>query len=428
MTQSLKRDFDELDASIITPEPSIEAITTPAPSKFKKTKVALLIAYNGENFLGMQINNNGPTIEHELHNAFFKSGGVSAANANVPSKVGFTRAARTDKGVHAAGNVVALNLMLLPDIIKRINDNLPPQIRVFDYVKVTSGFNSKNMCDSRIYEYSLPTYVFDKIDASLYPNSNFAKQNPPSKVRNDKEIAFPITPTLDEMKIKRSFKISDAKLSLIDKILEKYNGTHNFHNFTIGKKFTEPNALRFIKSFAKTSPFIINSTEYISFKIHGQSFMLHQIRKMIGLLILMVRTETDAVLVDELYKNVKVNIPKAPSLGLLLDHPLFSAYNKKWEKQQKPITFDNVKSEVDEFKKEFIYSSQNEVEDCDFVFEKWVRFVDSHWFQFEWYLRDGKIDETLKPANYSVAVDFDNIKDGVQDNVVENDDEGVEGE
>ena len=206
MTQSLKRDFDELDASIITPEPSIEAITTPAPSKFKKTKVALLIAYNGENFLGMQINNNGPTIEHELHNAFFKSGGVSAANANVPSKVGFTRAARTDKGVHAAGNVVALNLMLLPDIIKRINDNLPPQIRVFDYVKVTSGFNSKNMCDSRIYEYSLPTYVFDKIDASLYPNSNFAKQNPPSKVRNDKEIAFPITPTLDEMKIKRSFK------------------------------------------------------------------------------------------------------------------------------------------------------------------------------------------------------------------------------
>lgn len=42
------------------------------------------------------------------------------------------RAARTDKGVHAAGNVVSLK-MCLPegDVVKDINSHLPDQIRVW---------------------------------------------------------------------------------------------------------------------------------------------------------------------------------------------------------------------------------------------------------------------------------------------------------
>lgn len=42
------------------------------------------------------------------------------------------RAARTDKGVHAAGNVLSLK-MSMPgdDIIRDINSHLPDQIRVW---------------------------------------------------------------------------------------------------------------------------------------------------------------------------------------------------------------------------------------------------------------------------------------------------------
>lgn len=49
------------------------------------------------------------TIEGELFEAFVKAGAVSADNADDHTKVQLARAARTDAGVHAAGNVGGCN-------------------------------------------------------------------------------------------------------------------------------------------------------------------------------------------------------------------------------------------------------------------------------------------------------------------------------
>lgn len=78
-------------------------------------------------------------------------------------QVHWTRAARTDKGVSAVGQVVALKLMAEGDdtLIQRINDQLPPQIRVFGCVRVTNGFDARHLCDKRRYEYVLPASAFD---------------------------------------------------------------------------------------------------------------------------------------------------------------------------------------------------------------------------------------------------------------------------
>jgi len=44
-------------------------------------------------------------------------------------QVGWQRAARTDKGVSAVGNVVSLKLMIdYPDVVERINAALPEQV------------------------------------------------------------------------------------------------------------------------------------------------------------------------------------------------------------------------------------------------------------------------------------------------------------
>lgn len=44
-------------------------------------------------------------------------------------QVGWQRAARTDKGVSAVGNVVSLKLMIeFPDVVERINAALPEQV------------------------------------------------------------------------------------------------------------------------------------------------------------------------------------------------------------------------------------------------------------------------------------------------------------
>ena len=48
------------------------------------------------------------------------------------------RAARTDAGVHAAGNVVSMKLITaipgVPDLVARVNEELPPEIRLWGVV------------------------------------------------------------------------------------------------------------------------------------------------------------------------------------------------------------------------------------------------------------------------------------------------------
>lgn len=79
------------------------------------------------------------TIEGVLFEAFVKSGAVSEENSDDPVKVSLARAARTDAGVHAAGNVVNMKLITSPpgvdDLVAAVNDNLPPEIRVWNIVR-----------------------------------------------------------------------------------------------------------------------------------------------------------------------------------------------------------------------------------------------------------------------------------------------------
>lgn len=54
--------------------------------------------------------------------------------------MGLARAARTDAGVHAAGNLVSLKMITtipdVPDLVARLNEELPPEIRLWGYVRL----------------------------------------------------------------------------------------------------------------------------------------------------------------------------------------------------------------------------------------------------------------------------------------------------
>ena len=74
------------------------------------------------------------------------------------------RAARTDKGVSAVGQLVSLKMVVGHtnyDVIENINNHLPAQIRVLGYTKTTAGFDARKHCDKRRYEYVLPAWAFD---------------------------------------------------------------------------------------------------------------------------------------------------------------------------------------------------------------------------------------------------------------------------
>ena len=60
--------------------------------------------------------------------------------------------------------------------------------------------------------------------------------------------------------------------------------------------------------------------EFIPLQVRGQSFMIHQIRKMIGLIVAVVRGHAQEEIMTRVFKKPKVDIPRAPALGLLLDN------------------------------------------------------------------------------------------------------------
>ncbi|CAJ0759662.1 16880_t:CDS:2, partial [Entrophospora sp. SA101] len=48
-----------------------------------------------------------------------------------------------------------------------------------------------------------------------------------------------------------------------------------------------------------------------------------------ALIVMVARTMTPLSLIPKTFGATKINIPKAPALGLLLENPVFSSYNKR---------------------------------------------------------------------------------------------------
>jgi tRNA pseudouridine38-40 synthase len=193
------------------------------------------------------------------------AGAVSEANSTDLSKIGFMRAARTDKGVHAAGQVVSFKMITEdPDIVAKINQHLPDQIRVWGYVRTINSFHAKNRCQSRIYEYLCPTYVFRELSEKEREDAGYGQPPTREDIENAKQVqiqknqqraengpksndnVYDKHSSEAEMSHKREHRLNPATLSDIREALSLYEGTHNFHNFTIGKCFQEKSAQRHI--------------------------------------------------------------------------------------------------------------------------------------------------------------------------------------
>ncbi|KAL8801963.1 MAG: hypothetical protein Q9200_006755 [Gallowayella weberi] len=503
-----------------------------ADGKKPKKKVAVMLGYSGSGYKGMQVNHHEKTIEGDLFRAFVAAGAVSKANADDPKKSSLIRCARTDRGVHAAGNIISLKMIIEdPAIVQKINEKLSPQIRVWGIERTNGSFSAYQLCDSRVYEFLIPTYSFlpphpesflgkelpklaleandlhgyeerqnevlsfwketeekhvkpflDSLDPDLsasirkavsdieprlmavesdvgpkgttdidrsevrstnmetqppvgFPDSGNVGEhlgtNPDDKsssslktvesLHNDvlmphagvalagdeveprievpkdtdqspRVIALdpgtrsaqeplraaeisqetkqrpPVSPfetTIKKLKniivaAKKAYRIDPKRLARVQSVLNHYVGTHNFHNYTITKLPGDPSAKRVIKSFnVGPEPIINNDTEWLSLKVHGQSFMMHQIRKMVTMAVLVVRCGCPEERIAESFGNDRLSVPKAPSLALLLERPVFDTYNNKKRVEdvegKGEVGFDKYQKEIEEFKQREIY-------------------------------------------------------------------------
>lgn len=259
----------------------------------------------------------------------------------------FQRAARTDKGVSAAKQT--LSIKLPADFVAKIpavNEKLPDEIRVIHAIRTTKYFDSKNFCDARTYSYMMPTYAL-----------------------------CPPAVTTDE-----SYRITPEIVAELNKILEYYKGTHNFHNFTSQKLPTDPSAQRFIISMECSQAFMKDDLEFVVVRVKGQSFMLHQIRKMIGLAIAIMRGFANLDTLKNCYGKLRIDIPKAPGLGLMLEQVHYTKYNSKFggDGIHEPVDWEESAKAIEEFKTSKIYPVMIETEKKERSMLSWLETLAVH--------------------------------------------------
>lgn len=321
-------------------------------SRVKKRKCIILMGYSGVNYLGMQRNPGTKTIEEDLLVAMLKHGWISEEAFGQPQQVQFQRAARTDKGVSAATQVVSIKLPEKLDI-DALNGDLPEQIRVFAVKRVTKGFNSKSNCDARTYTYTLPTMAF---------------------AANDSEKVCIET-----------YRVPDDRIQKVNETLKLFEGTKNFHNFTSRKEFIDPSVKRFIMSFECGTPFVPEGTtvEFATIKIKGQSFMLHQIRKMVGLTLAVVRGLTPPETISKAFEETRYGVPTAPGLGLVLSRIHYEKYNVRFGQDgcHEALDFEKEDEQIQKFFREHIASTIVETELKQRSMVEWLETLPLHSYE-----------------------------------------------
>ncbi|KAL6982637.1 tRNA pseudouridine(38-40) synthase [Sarracenia purpurea var. burkii] len=160
---------------------------------------------------------------------------------------------------------------------------------------------------------------------------------------------------------------------IFNRILKHYEGAHNFHNFTTRTKAEDPSAKRFIVSFDANTVVSIQGIEFVKCEVVGQSFMLHQIRKMVGLAVAIMRNcAPESLMETALQQNVSINVPTAPEVGLYLDECLFTSYNQKWKESHEEVSMKAYSQEAEDFKMNHIYSHIASTEHKDGVVALWL--------------------------------------------------------
>ncbi|XP_065574550.1 pseudouridylate synthase 1 homolog isoform X1 [Artemia franciscana] len=349
--------------------------------RIKKKKHCMLIGYLGKGYYGMQVNKGLPTIEGELFKAFKTVGVMDEDSYETPQKIQFQRAARTDKGVSAVKQVLSFKMEALEDekeFVNKVCENLPNQIKVFGIKRVTGGFNSKLSCDYRSYTYIAPSFAFTPVD---------------------KEVTD-------------SFRITSEIVNEVNEVLALFKGTHRFHNFTARRKPTDPSCRRFIMEFKCGEPFVREGIEFIPIHIKGQSFMLHQIRKMIGTVIAIMRGLASKEVIDKAWLQSRIDIPIAPALGLVLEEPHYDKYNTRYgsDGTHEPLIWDNYQDEIKGFFNEWIVPTvvRGEVEDKSMF--NWLSTLIIHSFD----VRE-EVDSTAKSPYFKALRNLEEDEEIVGD-------------
>jgi tRNA pseudouridine(38-40) synthase len=244
---------------------------------------------------------------------------------------------RTDKGVHACAQVVSAKIELLPyqtldQVRDELNKVLPDTFRVLDVKRTTRNFCAHTQRDRVRYQYMIPAFALIPADTlqSMFEAIGAHKTARKLKDPLTKEELKQLQTQLKES------RVTEEQLTLLKKALKSYEGTHPFQSFSKGIKPGEARANRFIEYFRVEDPIVFeDGTQWIPTQVLGQSFLIHQIRKMACMAIDVTRGAVPFDTMERaLSKTSDIIIAPAPAQGLYLDMSFYTGYNRR--KQSNP--------------------------------------------------------------------------------------------
>ncbi len=118
-------------------------------------RILLIVAYDGTNYCGWQVQKNGETIEGVLNREL---SGLFGEEIQV---IG---ASRTDSGVHALGNVAVFDTksrMPGEKISYALNSRIPEDIRIQRSLEVDADFHPRKCACTKHYEYRILNREFE---------------------------------------------------------------------------------------------------------------------------------------------------------------------------------------------------------------------------------------------------------------------------
>lgn len=144
-------------------------------------RVKLVVAYDGTDYCGWQVQPNGITVEEVLNRALWELFG---------EEIAVVGASRTDAGVHALGNVAVFDVdtrMPAEKISYALNQRLPEDIVVQDSAEAAPDFHPRFAKSRKTYEYQIINRRFPLPTAARY---SLFEYHPLDVARMDEAASF----------------------------------------------------------------------------------------------------------------------------------------------------------------------------------------------------------------------------------------------
>lgn len=237
-------------------------------------KLAGLVEYDGAGFAGWAVQPDVRTVEGEL------SGALETV---LRRPVRLSVAGRTDRGVHASGQVVSFeagNGLAPPSVSYKTTAVLPEDVALRGCVAVTDDFDARRSARSRSYEY---------------------------RVVND-EIRSPLR------RARSTYVPQRLDLDLLREAGSMVRGTHDFRAFTPSRGYH----IRFERTVGESG--WVREGETLFYRITADSFLYGMVRTLVGTMLEVARGKRDLAAFRALLSGGERTEagPAAPSRGLTL--------------------------------------------------------------------------------------------------------------